>query len=60
MPSAQIAALTDRVTRIEKAGDAAWLAFEQAVAAGATNAEAAALARGTYLNAEYGLGEFAP
>jgi hypothetical protein len=56
---AQIAALTDRVARIEKAGDAAWLAFEQAVAGGATTADAAALARGTYLNAEYGLGEFA-
>jgi hypothetical protein len=58
--SAEIAVLTDRVTRVEKAGDAAWLAFEQAVAAGETNADAAALARGTYLNAEYGLGVFAP
>jgi hypothetical protein len=58
--SAQIAALTDRVARLEKAGDAAWLAFEQAAAAGATNAEAADLARGIYLNAEYGLGAFAP
>jgi hypothetical protein len=58
--TAQIAALIDRVARLERAGNAAWLAFEQAVAQGASNAEAAALARATYLNAEYGLGEFAP
>jgi hypothetical protein len=58
--SAQIAALTDQLARVEKAGDAAWLAFEQAMAAGATRAEAAVVARGTYLNAEYKLGAFAP
>ena len=58
--SAEIAALTDPVARFEKAGDAASLAFEQAVAAGSTIADAAALARGTYLNACYGLGAFAP
>lgn len=58
--SAEIAALKDRLSRIEKAGDAASLAFEQAVADGMPTADAADLARGTYLNAEYGLGEFAP
>jgi hypothetical protein len=58
--SAQIAALTSRVTRLEKAGDASWLAFEQAVTHGATNAQAADQARGTFLNALYGLGAYSP
>lgn len=58
--AAQLAAVTDRVTRLEKAGDASWLAFQQAVTNGATTAEAAAQARGTYLNAVYQLGDFAP
>lgn len=54
-----LAALTDRVDRMEKATDAAWLAFGQALEAGADDATAAATARGTFLNALYGLGDFA-
>lgn len=57
--SQQIAALTTRVGRLELAGNASQLAFEQSLAGGADVATAAALARATYLNAEYGLGEFA-
>jgi hypothetical protein len=45
--AAQLSALTDRVTRLEKTGDASWLAFQQAVAGGATVADAADQARGT-------------
>lgn len=58
--AAQIAAVTDRVTRLEKAGDASWLAFQQAVTGGSTVADAAGIARSTYLDALYGLGPFAP
>lgn len=58
--AAQIGALTDRVARLEKAGDAAWLAYNQALAAGSDPATAATTARSTYLNAVYGLGAFAP
>jgi hypothetical protein len=58
--SAKIAALTDRTARLEKAGDAAWLAFLRAVASGANPASAAETARGTFLNAIYGLGAFKP
>lgn len=55
----QIAALTNRVDRLEKAGEAAWLAYEQELAKGTDSATAADIARGTYLNAVYGLGAFA-
>jgi hypothetical protein len=55
----QIAALTSRVDRLEKAGDAATRAFERAIEGGATPADAADQARGTWLNAVYGLGAFA-
>jgi hypothetical protein len=58
--SAQIAALTDRVARLEKASDAALLAYQQAIQAGDDPAIAAAIARGTGLNVIYGLGGFAP
>lgn len=44
---------------LTSAGDAAQDAFEQAVSDGADTATAAAIARGTYLNAEYNLGDFA-
>lgn len=57
---AQIAALTTRVDRLTLAGDASWLAYQQAVANGADDATAAGIARGTWLNAVYGLGDFAP
>jgi hypothetical protein len=57
--AAQLASLTDRVTRLEKAGDAAWLAFQQSIANGSDPAAAADIARGTWLNAVNGLGEFA-
>lgn len=56
---AQLAALTTRVEKLELAGQAAQLAFDQAVAAGMDGASAADLARATFLNAEYGLGAFA-
>lgn len=56
--TAQIAALTDRVTRLEKAGDASWLAYQQSVAKGDSPEIAAMVARGTWLNAVYGLGDF--
>lgn len=56
----QIAALTSRVDRLEKAVDAAWLAYEQELTKGTDPATAADIARGTYLNAVYGLGAFAP
>lgn len=58
--TAQIAALTDRVTRLEKAGDASWLAYQQAIAKGDDPGMAADIARGTWLNVVYGLGDFAP
>lgn len=54
-----IAQLTDRVARVEKAVDAAWLAYEDAIKGGADAATAADIARGTALNAIYGLGAFA-
>lgn len=57
--AAQLAQLTDRVTRLEKAGDASWLAFQQAVAGGADAATAADQARGTWLNVVNQLGAFA-
>jgi hypothetical protein len=57
--AAQVKALTDRVTRLEKAGDASWLAFQQAIENGSPVWYAAVIARGTYLNALYGLGTFA-
>lgn len=57
--SAQIAGLTNRVTRLEKASDAAWLAFQQAIANGDDVAAAAAIARGTAMNVIYHLGDFA-
>lgn len=56
---AQIAALTTRVDRITLAGDASWLAYQQAVANGVDPATAADIAHGTWLNAVYGLGDFA-
>lgn len=58
--AAQLAQLTDRVTRLEKAGDASWLAFQQAVAGGADASAAADQARGTWLNVVNQLGAFAP
>lgn len=58
--TAQLAAITDRVTRLEKAGDASWLAYQQAIAKGDDPATAADIARGTWLNVVYGLGDFAP
>lgn len=57
--AAQVQALTDRVTILEKASDAALLAMQQALENGSSPAEAAAIARGTALNVIYGLGEFA-
>lgn len=54
----QIAMLTSRVGRLEFAGDAASLAFQQALANGQDVPTAAAIARGTWMNAVYGLGEF--
>lgn len=57
--AAKIAALTDRVTVIEKAGDASWLAYQQSIANGDPADVAAGIARGTWLNAVYGLGDFA-
>ncbi len=56
---AQIKALSGAVDRLALAGDASWLAFQQAIAAGDDVPTAATIARGTYLNAEYGLGAFA-
>lgn len=58
--SAQLAQLTDRVARVERAVDAAWLAYQQALTEGVSAPAAADLARGTYLNAIYQLGAFAP
>lgn len=58
--TAQIAVLTSRVTRLEKAGDASWLAYQQAIAKGDDPGTAADIARGTWLNVVYGLGDFAP
>jgi hypothetical protein len=55
----QLAAVTNRVARLELAGDAAWVAYLRAVSAGEHPAAAAAVARGTYLNAVYELGAFA-
>lgn len=55
-----LSALTSRVARLELAVDASQAAFEQQLAQGADVATAAAVARATYLNAVYGLGEFAP
>lgn len=51
--------LTSRIERLELASAAAQIAYDQAIAAGSDSAAAAELARGTYLNAEYGLGAFA-
>lgn len=51
--------IVGRVARLEKAVDAAWLAYEDAIKGGADAATAADIARGTALNAIYGLGEFA-
>ena len=54
-----LAALTARVDRVVHAGDVAWLAFQEAILNGKDAAAAADIARGTYLNAVNGLGEFA-
>lgn len=54
------AALKTRVGNLEAATDAAWLAYRDALAGGATPQEAADIARGTALNLIYGLGVFAP
>lgn len=56
----QLEALTSRVDRLEKAGEASWLAYQQAVAGGASDADAAGIARSTYLDALYAVGAFAP
>jgi hypothetical protein len=56
----EIAVLTDPVVRLEKASDAALLAYQQAIQAGDNPATAAAIARGTGMNVIYGLGDFAP
>jgi hypothetical protein len=58
--AAELAALTTRLDRVEAAGNAAWVAFLQAVNNGDDQATAATVARGTYLNAIYALGAFAP
>lgn len=58
--TAAIAAVTDRLARLEQAGDAAWLAYQQSVARGDGPATAAGVARGTFLNVIYGLGAFKP
>lgn len=55
----QIAALTTRVDRITLAGDASWLAYQQSIANGDSPEIAALMARGTWMNAVYGLGAFA-
>lgn len=55
----KLAALTNRVDRLELAGDASWLAYQQSVANGDPADVAAGLARATWLNAVYGLGAFA-
>ena len=54
-----IATLTDRVERIARAVDAAWLAYQQQAELHADSRTAADVARATYLNAIYGLGDFA-
>jgi hypothetical protein len=55
----QIVDLTATVDRLTLAGTAADLAYQQAIASGSDTQTAAAIAYGTYLNAEYGLGAFA-
>lgn len=55
----KIAALSTRVDRLELAGDASWLAYQQSIANGDAPDIAAGLARATWLNAVYGLGVFA-
>lgn len=55
-----LSALTAKVDRVIHAGDVAWLAFQEAILNGSDPAAAADVARGTYLNAVNGLGEFAP
>lgn len=55
----QIAALTTRVDRLDLAGDASWLAYQQSIEKGDPPDVAAGLARATWLNAVYALGAFA-
>lgn len=54
----QIADLTTQVEKLELASQAGTLAFNQAIANGSTVPEAAEIARGTAMNAVYGLGDF--
>jgi hypothetical protein len=56
----QLKAVTDRVTRLEKAGDASWLTFQQAASQGVDTAIAAAMARQTWLDVVNQTGAYAP